>query len=591
MRCQVAFFSLGVRPVSEWTGLPRRLRSFFSYEESPVEQSTIYRKRYWILVFAVLGLGVLLLAPTYTTRMWNAGHYQYFPLVFVAVIGLLWANRAEVIEAAEPCIGWVVGALLIAITLQLVFANILYSGFMGVLALVLAVWTGYYAAFGWGGLKIAAPVLSLLVFVIPLPMQWDEQLIVTMQLIASDYASRFLDGVGVIHFRQGVILQTGRTQFLTEEACSGIRSLFSSWAVVAIYGVATGHRWWRILVNLFQTVLWVMVGNVLRIVAVVALADRVPWLASGMGHELLGLGVFAFILLMVALTDYAISGLIRTELVFETNTDTSIFGELFDPAPAKAPAFQVPPFPVVGGLRKSLLIGLLLLLVVSLRSAWVRPSSLSRIGYANNGDVPVALESVLPESLAGMRRVSFRHDFRGPNYLWAQSSYVWEFSDDRLRAVVSLDSPWDDWHNLDVCYTNIGWKTEPQFGIEPADEAMREAMPGYRQSELVMRRASKSGFVVYSAIDRLGRPVLEPRSSDPFSALSLPGIVLSRLWAGLGFGPERLNLITPDRLPIETVQLYAESTRPLTEADQEKLRALFFEARRELVAWKGGEGK
>lgn len=115
-------------------------------------------------------------------------------------------------------------------------------------------------------MKVAWPVLALLFLAVPLPMQWDERLIVNMQLFASDYASRLLDGIGVIHLRQGAILQTETMFFLTEQASSGIRSLFSALAVVAIYGVAMEHGWWRLLINLIQTLLWVMIGNVLGIV-------------------------------------------------------------------------------------------------------------------------------------------------------------------------------------------------------------------------------------------------------------------------------------------------------------------------------------
>jgi exosortase len=567
-----------------------KVRDFFVDEEPATGQSRSYRNWHWGLVAISLILGTLFLAPTYATRMWNAGHYQYFPLVFVAVAGLLWANRGDVIKAAGPSIPWVVGTLLLAVTVQLVIANILYSGFLGVLAVLVGTLTGYYIAFGVGGLKVALPVLLLLLLAVPLPLKWDERLIVEMQLIASQYASRFLDGIGVTHFRQGVILQTAQTKFLTEEACSGIRSLFSSWAVVAIYGVAMGHRWWRLLINLLQTVLWVIIGNVLRIVVVVAFAERAPWLASGWGHEFLGLCVFGFILLMVAMTDIAISEIIAIELVVEPTTDDPIIGRLVEET-TSTPQVQLPPFPLTGRLRKSVLVGSVLLVLIGFYTTWVRSEPLAEQRPETVSRQLTPDEGVLPETLAGMKRVSFRHDLRGPNYLWALSSFVWEYSDDRLRAIISLDSPWDQWHNLNVCYTNIGWVTEARYGIEASEDAKDATMPNYRRSELVMRRSRQSGFVVFSAIDRAGRPVIEPTSSDRFSPFSFAGVMFLRLWAGLGFGSKPLDVITPDRLPIETVQLYAESMRPLTDQDHEKLRRLFSEARRELVAWKvrGGE--
>jgi hypothetical protein len=356
--------------------------------------------------------------------------------------------------------------------------------------------------------------------------------------------------------------------------------------VVAIYGVALGHRWWRLLINLLQTVWWVMIGNVLRIVVVVALSDRAPWLASGWGHELLGLGVFGFILLMVVITDIAITDLIAFQWLLEPNTDASILGQLVEGEKETTPRLEVPPFPLVGWMRTSVLIGSVLLLLVGFRSTWVRASPLRDQQQEADLRSMVPGEDVLPETLAGMTRVSFKHDFRGPNFLWAQSSYVWEYAGDGLRAVVSLDSPWDQWHNLNVCYTNIGWKTEPRYGIESPKDVSSTPMPGYHQSELVMERARQSGFVVFSAIDRSGRHVVEPSSDDPFSAVSIAEVMLSRFWAGLGLGEKPAVMITPDRLPIETVQLYSDSMRPLTPQDHEKLRRLFLEARRELVAWK-----
>lgn len=386
-----------------------------SDEPLAVEQTRAHDRRQWCWLLLLLGTGVVFVIPAYVARMLHAGHYQFFPLVFIAVGAILWAIRGEVINAAEPCSANAVTSLLVVLSIQLVLANLLYSSFIGVLAVITACWTAFYVAFGMHGVKVAWPVLALLFLAVPLPMQWDERLIVNMQLFASDYASRLLDGIGVIHLRQGAILQTETMFFLTEQASSGIRSLFSALAVVAIYGVAMEHGWWRLLINLIQTLLWVMIGNVLVIVAVVGFADRVPWLVSGILHELLGFAVFGFVLMMAAFTDVAISRRFRSEWAIEDqwandfHTNYEVFREFFAKDQGKTPRLPVPAFPLAGRLRIFAFIILGIVAAVSLQSAWVRsaPQLKQMQKWIDRAATPASDAGVLPDTLAGMQRLSF----------------------------------------------------------------------------------------------------------------------------------------------------------------------------------------
>ena len=100
------------------------------------------------------------------------------------------------------------------------------------------------------------------------------------------------------------MLITEKKQFFAEEACSGVRSLFSSTAAISVLGVYLSYPWWRLIFNLIQTTIWVLVGNALRIATVVYVADS--WtdsIASGPAHELLRLGVFLFIFVLALSTD------------------------------------------------------------------------------------------------------------------------------------------------------------------------------------------------------------------------------------------------------------------------------------------------
>ena len=556
------------------------------------------RYRQWMLLVAS---GVGMLMPAYWARLWGAGHYQYFPLVFLSVAFLLWAIQDRMAEEAQAPNHVFTTSLLILLSVLLCLANLLYSNILCILAISTAIIAALYLIVGGRGLKVALPVLSLLVFVIPLPLRFDEWLIIKLQLSATDYASRLLDLAGVIHLRQGVLLQTYQKQFLTEEACSGIRSLFSSWALVSIYGVAMGHRWWRVLFNLVQTVPWVFVGNVLRLTAVVAFADQAPWISSGWGHEFFGLVVSIFILSMIATGDFAISELLRTELAIVSVTDRPILPLNFADrsmmidesafhgwASHPRSSLEVPFSPLASNQQKILVACLVVVTAVSIRTAWLRAYPANYQPPAAYLEVSTPDAGVLPVDLVGMNQESFEHINRGPSFLWAKNSYVWTYADDELQVVISLDRPWDQWHNLNVCYSSIGWTTEAKLGVSMPDGLLQAAMPEYRHSELSMKRAYEWAFVVFSTIDQKGGHVQEPESAEPFSLRGISSNLLARLRAGLGWGEQSASWITSDRLPLETIQLYAKSSRPLTPQDHDKLREIFSEARRSLVAWKTG---
>lgn len=253
------------------------------------------------------GLVVLALLPLwYTYYFWTSkeGHYQYFPLLIAACVYLYVARFGDAVRASTApdrryCL-IALAALLVLISVAL----LLFGPFLAILATIAAVSVWTYGVVGWGGMVSLMPVLGLLVLAIPMPMGLDNALIFSMQMAASRLASLLLDGCGILHVREGALLITEQARYMTEEACSGVRSLFSTLAVVAVYSVVANHHWSRTTVNLIQSIFWVLVGNSLRVALCVFLADNVsPWYASGTGHELLSLGIFGFILAMVVNTD------------------------------------------------------------------------------------------------------------------------------------------------------------------------------------------------------------------------------------------------------------------------------------------------
>lgn len=272
----------------------------------------------------------------------------------------------------------------------------------------------------------------------------------------------------------------------------------------------------------------------------IVFADSVPWIADGWGHELLGLAAFGFILLMAGLTDAAVFGIIENELYLVTHSQS--INDVYSESEFRFRdlTFKLTPFPLVGPSRSRVLIGFTVVAMVSLRSAWIRSSVVPYAEKRTNAVTAVVSDDVLSENLAGFRRTNFRHESRGPNYLRAQHSFHWNYTNDNLTATVSLDTPWNTWHNLDVCYSNVGWMTEPTFAIIPesgsADDHHGTDLAnelGFSHSEIVMRRTRQWGMVVFSAIDRHGNPIREPKLNEQLSLYGLFEIFSSRLFDGL----------------------------------------------------------
>lgn len=581
--------------------------------------------RRWV---AMVALTVLMLVPllwTYFTWSWQDGHYQYFPLLLAFIAALYWERWSSAVDQATAPVSSIVVLGAIGLGGLVCVGYLLFSGLIGIIAASFAVGLITYTIAGMGGLRAMTPVLCLLFLAIPLPLDFDKTLIFQMQILASHLASLLLDGAGIMHVREGVILITEQTRYMTEEACSGVRSLFSSMAVVATYGVAVRHRAARVLTNVVQAVFWVILGNAVRVTLTVVLADHVsPWYASGTGHELLSLGVFAFILLMVASTDQFIVWLAETRLKWnwsgdlstadlvipDSNSETMESKQRFLRFPkrkSKRPSFDDGLEPVrtrrkfrLTGRKSSLAMGdepmiqqdgsllnrkmtmvaigtgFLLITIfggfITLRRISNQPSVIE-----SSQRLPATEADDLPAELVGWKRVGFQHEHRDSNPLLATDSYMYTFQKGSLGAVISVDCPWNEWHNLNVCYLAQGWETEPDFFKGLTEDADRESLT---YSEIAMtKKPNQSGRVYFTVVDRNRRDV---RSSDWRRILFSPSQWLDRIASTIGetFSSSESSSIS---LPATTIQLYTARRGEYNAEELEELRSLFFAARAGLL--------
>jgi exosortase len=98
--------------------------------------------------------------------------------------------------------------------------------------------------FGWKTLVGVAFPLAYLVLMIPLPTIVYNQVTFPLQLVASRLAASGLDLVQVPTLREGNVLVLPNDTLEVVEACSGIRSLMSLFALAIAYGYLAERRNW-----------------------------------------------------------------------------------------------------------------------------------------------------------------------------------------------------------------------------------------------------------------------------------------------------------------------------------------------------------
>ncbi len=256
----------------------------------------------------LLAVGLVVVHASYlistAQRLWSQEHYQFFPVVLATVAILIW-YRLEGFQWEHKPRLTIRNGLYGLISLSLYAgAFLLRSDWIGTLSTLAFLWTMVWFA---GGRKLASLLrgpIFLLLLIVPLPMGLDLRLIIELQRTATSIASGGLDICGVVHSLSGVAIITLSKSFMVENACSGIHSLFSCTCVMAVVCVVQHYGPVRVILNLVQTIGWVIAANALRVFLVVY--SYTEWgidLDAGLRHDLLGATTYGLALLFSLSTD------------------------------------------------------------------------------------------------------------------------------------------------------------------------------------------------------------------------------------------------------------------------------------------------
>lgn len=151
--------------------------------------------------------------------------------------------------------------------------------------------------------KTLVPVLYLL-FMIPLPAIIWNKIAFPMQLFSSAITEQVIRLIGIPIFREGNVLHLAQTTLEVVDACSGLRSLTTMFALAAVFAWFTDYTYWKKWLLFVTAAPIAIFANMVRLTATAGLASVYgEKVAQGFLHEFSGLFTFVFGLMLLVLTN------------------------------------------------------------------------------------------------------------------------------------------------------------------------------------------------------------------------------------------------------------------------------------------------
>jgi exosortase len=260
----------------------------------------------WLALFQFLGNSTLGYISTPSLLEWmhvvysgddasgsDDGRGRFIPFV---VLGLFWWKRKQLL--ALPLNTWWPGLLLLAFALALhLFGYLAQQTRISIIAL----FAGIYGLMGlaWGRQWLRESFFPFILFVFCVPLGWSAATITfPLQMLVCrvvEFICHNALAIDIVREGTKIMDPTGRYQYEVAAACSGIRSLFATLAVAIIYAMLCFRPWWKRGVLMVSAVPLAVLGNTIRMMAIVIAAEF--W-GQGAGNYVHEGGTFGIISLL-----------------------------------------------------------------------------------------------------------------------------------------------------------------------------------------------------------------------------------------------------------------------------------------------------
>jgi exosortase len=509
---------------------------------------------------------------------WMSGreHYQFFPLILVGFVSLVW-HKIRLLQWPEgPIFSVRCGIYLLASWVLYFLVVRTNSHWIGLISCLMALWTTVWF---FGGTSVADELRGPFVFLIllvPLPLNMDLQCIVGLQKVATWLASGVLDLMELRHTVSGVALRTAQKAFMVEEACSGIHSLFSAVSAMIFFGVYCRYGVPRLVLTLLQVVFWVVAANAFRVFILVYADSRYQVaLDTGWRHETLSLVTYALVLVFSLSTDQLLRFLFPISQGAVLSAQEELTEVLFKPPREFLANFLDKPV-LKGKLVLLVPATLAMLMYVPLAgmvlAGQLRHSSAVPSAYdmQSVGAMSTLSGDTLPASIAGWTRGKFQAIQRDPADSFGMTSSIWEFSGHGMTVSVSVDGMYSEFHDLAFCYIGSGWKLFA--GDNGLIETNQVVLPHTRL--ILYKNSGEYAAVYFTCFDSQRTAVNPPEASG-----NLLRALKNRLVSGGLIGTQKAPIVPP----VFQVQLMATSGQELLPHEIHVLEELFGNVRAQIL--------
>jgi exosortase len=228
-----------------------------------------------------------ILTGMYASWMDDHQYMEHGILVIPAAAYMAWTKRQTLARLPlQPSIWGMV--LLTWGAAQATLAVVAYWPWVGRTAFLISLVGAILALYGARMVReLVYPLCTLSLMIAPPGFIYDR-LTLSLQLLASRLGETFLENLGYSVMREGNILELVGIKLSVEEACSGIRSLFS------ILFMCTLYNFFFVRGNVTKTVILLMaipiaiLGNAGRILATGIASQYNRELIQGVSHETFG---------------------------------------------------------------------------------------------------------------------------------------------------------------------------------------------------------------------------------------------------------------------------------------------------------------
>ena len=229
----------------------------------------------------------------------NSSHGFFIPLISGYMV---YALREELGRSAVRPANWGFIVLLAGLG-QLYVARVGSEYFLQRTSLILVLLG--LVLFLWGKeltKKLLLPI-GYLLFMVPIPAIIWNKIAFPMQLFSSAVTERVIQAIGLPVFREGNVLHLAQTTLEVVDACSGLRSLTTMFALAAALAWFSDFATWKKWLLFFAAAPVAIFANIVRLTATAGLASFYgEKVAQGFLHDFSGLFTFVFGLALLILT-------------------------------------------------------------------------------------------------------------------------------------------------------------------------------------------------------------------------------------------------------------------------------------------------